>query len=114
MTTPSEARAIADMLQTDIPAGAVEAFRSLADQVEALTAERDKLATAVSIAAVIQQERDSYKKDAERYRAIREGLEVDENSGIVVSLVDDFGGETLDSEVADNAVDAAIAKGTAA
>ena len=63
-------------------------------QVEALTAELE-----------------SYKKDAERYRAIREGLEVDENSGIVVSLVDDFGGETLDSEVADKAVDAAIAKG---
>ena len=41
MTTPSEARAIADMLQTDIPAGAVEAFRSLADQVEALTAQLD-------------------------------------------------------------------------
>ena len=46
MTTPQEARAIADMLQTDIPIGAVEAFRDLADQVEALTAELNNIASA--------------------------------------------------------------------
>lgn len=49
--------------------------------------------------------------DALRYRAIRGGLEVDpDNSGIVVSLIDDFGGETLRDEKADEAIDAAIAK----
>ena len=48
--------------------------------------------------------------DALRYRAIRGGLEVDpDNSGIVVSLIDDFGGETLQNEKADEAIDAAIA-----
>lgn len=47
--------------------------------------------------------------DAARYRAIREGLEVDENSGIVVSLIDDFGGETLRGAEADAAIDAARA-----
>ena len=92
-TPPEMARKIADWHSYS---PAKTALLSLADQVEALTAELE-----------------SYKKDAERYRAIREGLEVDENSGIVVSLVDDFGGETLDSEVADKAIDAAIAKGTA-
>lgn len=69
MTTPSEARAIADMLQTDIPAGAVEAFRSLADQVEALTAQLDSYAMALN---ETKAERDSYKKDAERYRWLRD------------------------------------------
>jgi len=48
-------------------------------------------------------------KDAARYRAIRNGLVVDpDNSGIVVSLIDDFGGETLHGEKADQAIDAAI------
>ncbi len=50
------------------------------------------------------------KADAERYRAIRNGLEVDpDNSGIVVSLIDDFGGSTLRGDAADQAIDAAIA-----
>lgn len=52
--------------------------------------------------------------DAMRYRAIRGGLEVDlDNSGIVVSLIDDFGGETLRNEKADEAIDAAISKAEA-
>ena len=49
--------------------------------------------------------------DALRYRAIRGGLEVDpDNSSIVVSLIDNLGGETLRNEKADEAIDAAIAK----
>lgn len=49
------------------------------------------------------------EKDAARYQAIRNGLEVDpDNSGIVVSLIDDFGGETLHGDRADAAIDAAI------
>ena len=60
----------------------------------------------------LEAERDSFKKDAERYRAAREGIEVNENSGIVISLIDDFGGETLRNEAADDAIDAAI-KGAA-
>lgn len=48
-------------------------------------------------------------QDARRYRAIRDGLEVEpDNSGIVVSLIDDFGGETLRGEQADSAIDAAM------
>lgn len=51
--------------------------------------------------------------DAARYRAIRDGLEVDpENSGIVVSLIDDFGGSTLRGDDADSAIDAAMKKET--
>ena len=47
--------------------------------------------------------------DAARYRAIRDGLEVDpDNSGIVVSLIDDFGGSTLLGENADDAIDEAM------
>lgn len=47
--------------------------------------------------------------DAARYRAIRYGLEVDpDNSGIVVSLIDDFGGSTLRGKEADAAIDAAM------
>lgn len=47
--------------------------------------------------------------DAKRYRAIRSGLEVDtDNSGIVVSLIDDFGGSTLRDKDADDAIDAAM------
>jgi chorismate mutase len=53
-------------------------------------------------------ERDALKADAARYRAIRSGLEVDENSGIVVSLIDDFGGSTLRNEHADESIDAAM------
>lgn len=53
-------------------------------------------------------ERDALKTDAARYRAIRSGLEVDENSGIVVSLIDDFGGSTLRNEHADESIDAAM------
>ena len=49
------------------------------------------------------------EKDAMRYQAIRNGLEVDpDNSGIVVSLIDDFGGETLHGDKADAAIDAAM------
>ncbi len=48
------------------------------------------------------------ERDAARYRAIRNGLEVDEHSGICVSLVDDFGGDTLSGEKADAAIDAAM------
>ena len=49
------------------------------------------------------------EKDAARYQAIRNGLEVDpDNSGIVVSLIDDFGGETLHGDKADAAIDAAM------
>lgn len=52
---------------------------------------------------------EALKTDALRYRAIRDGLEVDpDNSGIVVSLIDDFGGSTLRGEDADAAIDAAI------
>lgn len=61
MTTPQEARAIADMLQTDIPAGAVEAFRSLASQVEALTAELESWRFTNRIDE-LQRAHDSYKK----------------------------------------------------
>lgn len=50
------------------------------------------------------------ERDAARYQAIRTGLEVDpDNSGIVVSLIDDFGGETLHGEKADAAIDNAMA-----
>lgn len=50
------------------------------------------------------------EKDAARYQAIRTGLEVDpDNSGIVISLIDDFGGSTLHGEDADSAIDAAMA-----
>ena len=70
MTTPQQARAIADMLQTDIPAGAVEAFRSLASQVEALTAELESWRFTNRIDE-LQRTHDSYKKDAERYRWLR-------------------------------------------
>ena len=89
-------------------------------QVEALTAELNnvglpKLAMCPACTEEVPMlQCDQLTQDAKRYRAIREGLEVDENSGIVVSLVDDFGGETLNGEVANNAIDAAIAKGTAA
>jgi hypothetical protein len=49
------------------------------------------------------------RRDAERYRAIRNGLEVDpDNSGIVVSMIDDFGGSTLRGDAADQAIDAAM------
>jgi chromosome segregation ATPase len=61
------------------------------------------------------KERDALTKDAERYRAIRDGLDVDPNhigaAEIVVSLVDAFGGETLRGDAADEAIDAAIAEG---
>ena len=90
---------------------AADKIDALQAQVEALTAELESWRFTNRIDE-LQRAHDSYKKDAERYRAIREGLEVDENSGIVVSLVDDFGGETLNGEVANNAIDAAIAKGT--
>lgn len=50
------------------------------------------------------------EKDAARYQAIRTGLEVDpDNSGIVISLIDDFGGSTLHGEDADSAIDNAMA-----
>lgn len=60
--------------------------------------------------AIVQlsDERDALKADAARYRAIRSGLEVDENSRIVVSVIDDFGGETLRNEHADESIDAAM------
>lgn len=49
------------------------------------------------------------EKDAARYQAIRNGLEVDpNNSGIAVSLIDDFGVETLHGDKADAAIDAAM------
>lgn len=61
----------------------------------------------------LHAEVEALKPDAARYRAIRKGLEIDpDNSGIVVSLIDDFGGETLRDEIADAAIDAAIAKAT--
>lgn len=57
----------------------------------------------------LERENAELRKDAERYRAIRTGLEVDpDNSGIVVSLIDDFGGETLYEEAADAAIDEAM------
>jgi hypothetical protein len=65
--------------------------------------------------AAMAQRIEALTKDAERYRAIREGLEVDPHhigaAGIVVSLVDAFGGETLRGDAADEAIDAAIAEG---
>ena len=74
------------------------------------------LVAAGAVGQAMQQEIDSLRtrvaeleKDAGRYRAIRNGLEVDpDNSGIVVSLIDDFGGETLHGDKADAAIDAAI------
>jgi hypothetical protein len=62
----------------------------------------------------LQDERDALYKDAIRYRSIREGIKVDQgNSGIVVSLVDDFGGVTLCGDRADMEIDAAISACTA-
>jgi len=57
----------------------------------------------------LQAVKDSLTTDAERYRAIREGIEVESNNiGIVISLIDDFGGETLRGEIADATIDAAL------
>ena len=59
--------------------------------------------------AALEAALDGVCRDAARYRAIRDGLEVDiNNSGIVVSLIDDFGGETLRGDNADAAIDAAM------
>ena len=64
--------------------------------------------------AALEQRIKELERDAKRYRAIREGLEVDQNhvgaAGIVVSLVDDFGGETLRNEAADDAIDRALSE----
>ena len=59
--------------------------------------------------AALAEEVQRLEADAERYRAIRDGLEIDYASGIVVSLIDDFGVKTLGGEKADAAIDAAIA-----
>jgi hypothetical protein len=92
MTTPSEARAIADMLQTDIPAGAVEAFRSLADQVEALTAQLD-----------------SYQKRFMLIQGMSRAMSVDIGGNHYwVTQLRDVRGPNFAA-----ALDAAIAKGTA-
>ena len=55
-----------------------------------------------------QDEHAGLRKDAARYRAIRNGVDVDTQSVICVSVVDDFGGETLRGEAADAAIDAAM------
>ena len=64
-----------------------------------------------TVAAAELRRLHALEADALRYRAIRGGLEVDpDNSSIVVSLIDNLGGETLRNEKADEAIDAAIAK----
>lgn len=110
MTTPQEARAIADMLQTDIPAGAVEAFRSLADQVEALTAELNnvglpKLAMCPACTEEVPMlQCDQLTQDAKRYRWLRAG---DYSIALSRSILNDT------PHGIDKTIDAAIAKGTA-
>lgn len=71
--------------------------------------EFDSVQTLDNENTALRAENEELRRDAERYRAIREGLEVDpDNSVIVVSLVDAFGGETLRDEQADAAIDAAM------
>ena len=70
----------------------------------------------MNIKEITEQEIDALRtrlaeveRDAARYQAIRNGLEVEpDNSGIVVSLIDDFGGETLHGDKADAAIDSAM------
>ena len=59
--------------------------------------------------AALVAEIERVERDAARYQAIREGLEVyPDNSGIVISLIDDFGVETLRGQQADVAIDASM------
>lgn len=88
-TTPTEAREVADRLEAkklDVSTWvAVTALRSLADQLEAVTAERD-----------------AYKLDAERYRRLRECCaQPDFPTDILLKLV--TSSKTLDSLIHDEA-----------
>ena len=82
------------------------AIQSMTEEIEGWKADQREN---IEITIKQQAEINALKADAERYRAIRNGLEVDpDNSGIVVSLIDDFGGETLSGEAADAAIDNAM------
>ena len=81
--------------------GLRDSMHRIEQGVDVLIEQRDKLKAEIA----------ALREDAERYRAIRNGLEVDpDNSRIVVSLIDDFGGETLRGDEADAAIDAARSK----
>lgn len=71
-TTPSLARNIARAMFTTDPAA--DALLSLAQQVEALTAELElaRIATYCASISPIAKERDAFKADAELYRHLRD------------------------------------------
>jgi len=92
--------------------------KEAADVIEALQAENERLESDLKIAtigfnhhrterAALAAKLVPLEADAERYRAIRNGLAIDEDSGIVISLNDAFDSETLSGDKADSAIDAA-------
>ena len=88
-TTPAAARKMADEIALRISVPIANTIRSLASQVEALTAELE-----------------GYKKDAERYRWLRLNAYVD-----VMKFLPRI--EGVQTSMFDDTIDAAIAKGTA-
>lgn len=106
MTTPQQARELAKNLRTKpTPLSVVvPVLQSLADQVEALRAELESWRLTNRIDE-LQRAHDIYKKDAERYRWLRNRMpgQAYRVAGIIYGEI---------SEV-DKQIDAAIAKGTA-
>ena len=110
MTTPQEARELAEhYADTSL---AKSTLRSLASQVEALTAENAQIRELMNMynlggwtdSLTLMQERDSYKKDAERYRWLRAG---NYSIALSCSILNDT------PHGIDKTIDAAIAKETA-
>lgn len=101
-TTPAQARNMANSLELSGIEGMPNVLRSLADQLEAVTAELEKAKELLNIDALafdgMRKERDAYKLDAERYRWLR-------NHPAYMGWEHDFRADEID-----RAVDAAIAK----
>lgn len=110
MTTPAEARARADYLDSIGKNGTASMLRSLSDQVEALTAELNnvglpKLAMCPACTEEVPMlQCDQLTQDAKRYRWLRAG---DYSIALSRSILNDT------PHGIDKTIDAAIAKETA-